>query len=210
MTAKHDVHETNSVSRHLELDVLVMRAKSDDDSRHKVMSLMWNRLAPLAASVRFTFALNRDDEDDIHHASVMGALEAIEKYKPERGCASSYIFLVASQRARDEAKRIRSQRSNEACLYLRDTSGEYVEIEVRDERGQDFESQILANDVHKIDDAMRLLPASYREVLMLHYYEGHSHTQISQRLGCSLGVVKNRIKQAKAQLSRIVQCPDNT
>lgn len=54
-----------------------------------------------------------------------------------------------------------------------------------------------------IDDALRLLTRPQREVLVLAYFGGYSHSEIAACLDLPLGTVKNRIRAGLANLRKI-------
>ena len=52
--------------------------------------------------------------------------------------------------------------------------------------------------------AVRSLPPKYKEVVLLHYYEGYTSEQISQMLRCPASTVRNRLKDARAMLKELL------
>lgn len=51
-----------------------------------------------------------------------------------------------------------------------------------------------------IADALRTLPDRARRVVMLHYFEGFTHRQISERMSMPLGTVKSDLRRSLLQL----------
>jgi RNA polymerase sigma factor (sigma-70 family) len=57
-----------------------------------------------------------------------------------------------------------------------------------------------------LDEAIRALPAKYREPVILCYLQGLTNADVARRLGCPLGTVATRLSRARDQLrSRLVR-----
>src|SRR5678815_5660691 len=65
----------------------------------------------------------------------------------------------------------------------------------------DMEKDILASDkARKVKSAIDKLPANYRQVIELAYFEGLSQTEMAQRMGQPLGTVKTWVRTALKNL----------
>ena len=53
---------------------------------------------------------------------------------------------------------------------------------------------------YPLEEAIAVLPESYRQVILLRYYEGHSCQEIATRLGTPLGTVTKTLSRAYALL----------
>lgn len=56
----------------------------------------------------------------------------------------------------------------------------------------------------RLEDALQLLPAGYRAVLVLHDIEGQSHEQCAAILGCRIGTSKSQLHKARARMREIL------
>lgn len=56
----------------------------------------------------------------------------------------------------------------------------------------------------KLNEMMKRLPADFREVLNLHYYEDMSTEEIAEELEISVGLVKTRLVRARAKLKELL------
>ncbi|MCI0329631.1 MAG: sigma-70 family RNA polymerase sigma factor [candidate division Zixibacteria bacterium] len=83
-------------------------------------------------------------------------------------------------------------------------------LEIDDEGG--FEGQVASNRLESIGtaehrvlfSAVERLSEEYRLIVELSYFSGHSHSEIAERLGCPVGTVKTRLRQALGQLRSIL------
>ena len=69
----------------------------------------------------------------------------------------------------------------------------------------DPEAQVLASDLQvRVRNALWSLSDKHREVLILAYFRGLTHREISARLEMPLGSVKSRIREAVRALRRVL------
>ncbi len=59
-------------------------------------------------------------------------------------------------------------------------------------------------DAEQLQQALDRLPAVYRVVLLMHYFEQASYQQIARRLDIPVGTVMSRLSRAKARLRRLL------
>ncbi len=59
-------------------------------------------------------------------------------------------------------------------------------------------------DAERLQQALDSLPASYRVVLLMHYFEQASYREIARRLNIPLGTVMSRLSRAKARLRSLL------
>lgn len=64
------------------------------------------------------------------------------------------------------------------------------------------EPAALSQDSRDVLEAVLALPAPYREVVYLHYYEGYTAPQISQILGKNVNTIYTRMTRSKALLRK--------
>ena len=53
--------------------------------------------------------------------------------------------------------------------------------------------------------AIEQLPDGYKEVFILHDVEGYEHTEIAERLGCTIGNSKSQLFKARLRLRELLQ-----
>jgi RNA polymerase sigma-70 factor (ECF subfamily) len=58
-----------------------------------------------------------------------------------------------------------------------------------------------------IRSAMDALPADQKDVIDLAYFEGMTHSEISERLGAALGTVKTRLRLGLSKLREAMRDP---
>ena len=76
---------------------------------------------------------------------------------------------------------------------------------------EDAESRKQANCTDNyLDEALATLPDTYRQVILLRYYEGLSCHQVAQRLEMPLGTVTKTLSRAYALLRQEIKARENT
>jgi RNA polymerase sigma-70 factor (ECF subfamily) len=58
-----------------------------------------------------------------------------------------------------------------------------------------------------LERALADLPAGYRQVLLLHDYEGYTHEEIAARLGIEPGTSKSQLSRARSAMRRVLADP---
>jgi RNA polymerase sigma-70 factor (ECF subfamily) len=110
-------------------------------------------------------------------------------YDEERSLVMTWLFAIARNRAVDATRR-RAARPVELQedVSLPDHSPDAADL-VADADGSS-----------RVAEAMAELPDAQREVLVLAYFDGLSHTEIAERLAVPVGTVKGRIRLALDRL----------
>jgi RNA polymerase sigma factor (sigma-70 family) len=64
-------------------------------------------------------------------------------------------------------------------------------------------SAVRAQDLRRVRQAMELLPAEKREILVFCRFQGMKYEEIAEVLGCGVGTVKVRVYRAMRALAEI-------
>jgi RNA polymerase sigma-70 factor (ECF subfamily) len=119
-------------------------------------------------------------------------------YRPERGKVAAWLFSIGHHRIIDEVRR---RRRREKAIVSQD-------VEKLDQPASDSTDparyayvQLLRSE---IGEALSNLREEQREVVLLSYYGGLTHSEIATRLGQPLGTVKTRMRLALRKLKNIL------
>lgn len=63
-------------------------------------------------------------------------------------------------------------------------------------------------DQQEIMGAINQLPASFKEVILLHYYQGYGITEISEMMGLPEGTISSRLSRGRKKLETILKGGD--
>jgi len=129
--------------------------------------------------------------EDLVQETFMRVWNRVNGFDAQKGSIGPWLLAVARNRAID---------------YLRSAVGRdrnAVEYEETDHPSlyRDMEKDILASDkARKVKSAIDKLPANYRQVIELAYFEGLSQTEMAARMGQPLGTVKTWVRTALKNL----------
>lgn len=119
-------------------------------------------------------------------------------YRPDRGEVTAWLFGIAHHRVIDE---VRKRRRREQTLVLRDVS----EMPQTLNEGGDPARQVSQQSwKQEIGGALGTLRPEQREVVVLAYYGGFTHSEIAKRLDQPLGTVKTRMRLALRKLREVM------
>ncbi len=121
-------------------------------------------------------------------------------FQSHRGSLRSYLLTMARSRALDRWRTVSSQ--NRQQHKFLESSGQrvadFTSNELPDHRPVNEES---AQEVHT---ALSQLPPLQRQALLLAFFDGMSHREVSQELDVPLGSVKTHIRSGLIKLRRLL------
>ena len=83
-------------------------------------------------------------------------------------------------------------------------SADLEEVEKTAAHGRAAQTQRATHDQHQaLHEALALLPAAQREVLLLHRFQGFDYAEIGEQLGCTAGAARVKAHRALDALRKI-------
>lgn len=124
-----------------------------------------------------------------------------ETYEREKGAPLTWLMTVARYRALDLLRMKRPEvempeAEDEFQLPPMTLADETQDPQARAEEGE---------GIGRMRECLQDLPSEQREALLLAYYEGYTHQELSTRLGSPLGTVKSWVRRG---LARLRECLD--
>jgi RNA polymerase sigma-70 factor, ECF subfamily len=134
---------------------------------------------------------NAADALDLHQEVWLDAFRGLKSLQvPE--AFRAWLYRIAHHKAaRFVRDGIREERALES---LGETSNENSETDAD-----------MALDAEALHQALQILPAHHREIIILHYLRDLSTQELAAILDCPAGTVKSRLYHARLQLRNIVQ-----
>ena len=120
-----------------------------------------------------------------------------DTYAPDRGATLTWLLSIARYRALDVLRR---KRPEVAMPEEPDMMATLLEDEQALSPLEENETQ---QSLDAIQECLTTLPAQQRDSVLLAYYEGLTHQELSQRLDAPLGTVKSWIRRG---LMRLREC----
>lgn len=151
------------------------------------------------AVFRFAWLLTGSESqaNDVTQEAFVELLEGAEGFDPARGSLAAYLCGIA---------RFRAYRVNDRRV---DSVAEIEEVSGASDAGSMPELPLDALErsraVARLYDAIRRLPAPYREVLILVELQEMAYADAAAVAGIELGTVRSRLSRAKARLADMLR-----
>jgi RNA polymerase sigma-70 factor (ECF subfamily) len=175
-------------SRQADQASLARAARGDE----RAFAELYDRHARLVFSLALRILQDRADAEDIVQEVFAQVWSQAGRYDGSRGSVAAWMLMLTRSRAIDRlrAKRSRPEAAGDAGA---------AEAVVDAAAAQDLEL-LSAEQVTRLQQALKDLPDAHRRALELAYYEGLTHVEVAARLAEPLGTVKTRIRQAVMKL----------
>ena len=160
---------------------LQMIESDEDKSKFEQLYIMYKGLM---FHVAMKILKNEFDAEDAVHQAFLSLIENLKKISDVK-CPKTraYIVIITERKAIDI---IRSRSKLVDMEFWESTYG--IEIPLPGEHG--------------LADAMARLPAAYRDILLLRYYNGYSVREISSMLHIKKDTAQKQLWRAKAALQK--------
>ena len=186
----------HAVSR-AEDSALVQEALSGDPGFEKLV----RTYEQLVYRVAFRFVGNPTDASDVAQDVFLRLHKALPKFRGESSL-STWIYAITANLSRN-AIRSRKNREKTQVLAPKEKDGDNRNFWDRaEDKGAVSSSRKLESlEIHEaIQEALALLPADYKEAVILRDMEDLDYPKIARVLNTSLGTVKSRIARGRALL----------
>jgi RNA polymerase sigma-70 factor (ECF subfamily) len=136
------------------------------------------------------------DEDDAHDVLQEAFISAFNNMDSYRGDATfgAWLKRIVVNKAINVLKRRRTEPLPDDDRW-----------DVKDEQGNESESEYDQLDVDRVRHGIEQLPDGYRSVLSLYLLEGYDHQEIGQILGVSESTSKSQLNRAKTKLRELLK-----
>ncbi len=146
---------------------------------------------------------NKEDANDLTVEAFGKAFENIDKYKPDFAF-STWLFKIATNNCIDFIRKKRLKTTSIDSAYD-NQDGEEVRIDFASE-GLDPEEKMIKKQKN---DLMRTivdnLPARYKQLVILRYFDERSYEEIADELKLPVGTVKAQLFRARDLLFNTIK-----
>lgn len=143
--------------------------------------------------VAYLYVKNRATAEDIVQDVFIAFYEKQEQYRSEASL-KTYLVKITVNRCHDH---LRSWKNKRIMLFEK----------VRGKSTTDTPERVMIQKAEKreLTEALFTLSVTYREVLILYYYEEMTTVEIAKLLDCPESTIRTRLRRARKQLaSRII------
>ncbi len=158
---------------------------------------LYDRHGRFALGVAHRLLGDRAEAEEVVQDVFLQLWHARIRYDERRGRFTSWLFVMARNRALDRLRRRASRPRGEPA-----TGREVAHAPDAERLVLDGERQ------QKVLHALAQLPSAQREAIELSFYGGLSHSEIASRLAEPIGTVKSRMNRAMATLRASLGGPE--
>jgi len=180
----------------VDADAVELRRARDGDER-AFTTLYRRHSGPV---YRFAWLLTGSESlaNDVTQEVFLELLEGADGFDPARGSLAAYLCGIARFRAyRSVDCRVDSVADVETVEAAADGAPEFSELPL--------DALERTRAVRSLYDAIRRLPAPYREVVILVELQEMAYADAAAVAGIELGTVRSRLSRAKARLAELLR-----
>ncbi|HSF55105.1 MAG TPA: sigma-70 family RNA polymerase sigma factor [Algoriphagus sp.] len=148
-----------------------------------------------------------DDAEDLTMEAFAKAFRNLERFKKDY-TFSTWLFRIATNNTIDfiRKKKLKTMSLNNT---LSDDSGNSVNIDVEDDDNNPQDQYIRSQRIDMVRIFVDKLPAKYRKLVQLRYFDELSYEEIAQELDKPLGTVKAQLHRSRELLYEIAAGKEN-
>ena len=170
---------TNNNNQDPSDDLLLERVR---DKNQQAMADVFNRYGGMVYSVALRVLKDPGQAEDVMQEIFFQLWRKPDAFIQGRGSLGAWLMVVARNRAIDTVRRRRPTDSPDDVVLLSNTN-----------LAMETERSVL---MEKVRNVLKNLPPEQQKSLELAYFDGLSHTEITEQTGDPLGTVKTRIRLA--------------
>ena len=142
---------------------------------------------------------NREMAEDVLQEVFITIWNQAARYNTEHAQPLAWLCVMTRNRAIDMLRKNRP----EVSLHWRDADGEEQFHDAPDERETPLESLLSCESGTHLDTCLKTLEGEQKQALLLAYFEGLTHSELSARLRRPLGTIKAWVRRS---LQRLKTC----
>ncbi|MCW2288671.1 sigma-70 family RNA polymerase sigma factor [Leucobacter luti] len=169
-------------------DVALTRAARGDQ---RAFAQLYDLLSARVFGLILRVLIDRAQSEEVLQEVFLEAWQTANTFDAERGRARTWLLTIAHRRAVDRVRASQSSRRRDLAGGARDLAVPVPGID---------EEVALRVDGEQAVRGLASLPEPQRKAIVLAYFGGYSHTEISVLLGAPLGTIKTRIRDGLSRL----------
>jgi RNA polymerase sigma-70 factor (ECF subfamily) len=181
----------------VDADMAVMQRLAAGDGA--ALAELYDRHGRAVYSLALRILGDSGDAEDLTQDVFTLAWRNAAKYDPSRGAVAAWLLITTRTRGID---RLRSRRARPRAAG----EDEIRRVDAIPDAAPSVELvAATAQAAERVKAALEDLPPDMRAAVTLAYFEGLSHSEISERTGTPLGTIKTRIRSGLARLRQALE-----
>ena len=194
-----EINERGFSNKALEDFDLIDKAVIDKDQQ--AYAMLMKRYKKAVYFMILKMIRDADDAEDLTMEAFAKAFKNLHKFKKDY-TFSTWLFRIATNNAIDfiRKKKLKTMSLN---TTLSDDGGNAVTIDVEDDDNNPQDEYIRSQRIEMVRFFVDKLPAKYRKLVQLRYFDELSYEEIAQELEKPLGTVKAQLHRSRELLFEI-------
>lgn len=140
--------------------------------------------------------------EDLFQETFVQVHRNAESFDPERRFRP-WLFTIAANKARDYLRSAgrRTTQSLDNVTGSDEEATTFLDL-MQSSAPPPVSELVAAEDIAKVQEVLKAMPAIYREVLVLSYFHRFAYKEMADMLGVPLGTVKSRLHAALAYFAK--------
>ncbi|NEO97259.1 MAG: sigma-70 family RNA polymerase sigma factor [Symploca sp. SIO2E9] len=164
----------------------------------KALGILYDRYGLIVYRLAKKMLSSSQEAEDLTQEVFLN-LQARPNYQQQRGSFYSYLMMLTRSQAIDRLRRKSSWWRRWQKL------GKMTELSNENSLPLPLEKVSTDERAKQVKEALQKLSTKQRQVLELSYYEGLSHSEVSQRLNLPLGTVKTHSRRGLLKLRQTLR-----
>lgn len=181
-----DLPEDGSARDHA-ADLLLRVAEGDQSAFAQLYDMLSSRVFGLILRV----LVNHSQSEEVLQEVFLEIWQSASRFAPNKGQGRSWVFTIAHRRAVDRVRASQASADRDVRAGLRDIGVAHDSV---------AEQVELGIDGGRVVEALKNIPESQRETIVLAYYGGYSQSEIATLVGAPLGTIKTRMRDGLTRL----------
>jgi RNA polymerase sigma factor (sigma-70 family) len=196
-----EINERGFSSKALEDFDLIDKAVIDKDQQ--AYAMLMKRYKKAVYFMILKMIRDADDAEDLTMEAFAKAFKNLHKFKKDY-TFSTWLFRIATNNTIDfiRKKKLKTMSLN---TTMSDDGGNAVTIDVEDDDNNPQDEYIRTQRIEMVRVFVDKLPAKYRKLVQLRYFDELSYEEIAQELDKPLGTVKAQLHRSRELLYEIAQ-----
>ncbi len=161
--------------------LLTASASGDQDS----FAALYDATAPRVLGLVLRVLRDRAQAEEVTQEVFLQVWRTAGSFDPSRGSALGWLLTLAHRRAVDRVRSVVAQSRRDVAYESQSVTTPF------DSTAEIAEGRLEATEVHV---ALGALTATQRSAVELAFFDGLTHSEVSERLGVPLGTAKTRIR----------------
>lgn len=196
-----EINQRGFSSKALEDFDLIDKAVLDKDQQ--AFAMLMKRYKKAVYFMILKMIRDADDAEDLTMEAFAKAFRNLHKFKKDY-TFSTWLFRIATNNTIDfiRKKKLKTMSLN---TTMSDDGGNAVTIDVEDDDNNPQDEYIRTQRIEMVRVFVDKLPAKYRKLVQLRYFDELSYEEIAQELEKPLGTVKAQLHRSRELLYEIAQ-----